>query len=423
MGYTKRDTLRLLAGGTGALLFGTAARAETTLTSAEARAARREARRLARLARAEARNAWIAAKRAERLAKRNAHIAANTQLWRSYNNNFKIGAALTNAQIDANGTTAALAEKHFNSITTDFELKHPYLLNAAGEYDFTNADRLVNWAIANGKEVRGHTLLWHVETPGFMLEGTPEDIKARVEHHVSTVVGHFKGRITTWDVVNEVVSQDIWTGNGTGVGPDRRSIWYEAVGSADYIDWAFHAARQADPDAKLFLNDYNTEHPIAQAWLLEILNRLRERNVPIDGVGHQFHLGPSTQASDVLAAIDAVDNQYLGLINHVTELDMSMYEDPGSCWSSQTGCGADLGPVAPADKLAYQAQRLKDMFDGFVLRPSVESVSFWGVQDGESWLNNSPISRYDHPLLFDREGLAKPAFMAITNQTYVIPTE
>jgi len=149
-------------------------------------------------------------------------------------------------------------------------------------FNFEQADILVDWAIANGMDVRGHALVWHEATPDYFYEGTPEEIRARLENYVTTVVDHFKGRIQVWDVVNEVVSVDIFRGDA-GVGPDRRSRWYEAVGSADYIDWAFHAARAADPDALLFINEFSTEHPIKKPWLLEILQRLQDRNVPVDG--------------------------------------------------------------------------------------------------------------------------------------------
>jgi len=240
-----------------------------------------------------------------------------------------------------------------------------------------------------------------------------------LENYVTTVVDHFKDRIKVWDVVNEVTSVDIYNGDN-GIGPDRDTAWLRAVGNADYIDWAFRAARAADPDAVLFLNDYNTENPIKRAWLVEIVQRLIDRGVPIDGVGHQFHFQPNTQISAATAAIDAVDGMFAGLIQHVTELDMNMYQDPGTCWESQTGCDADLGVNPPAANLAAQAQMARDLFDILKLRSSVESVSTWGVRDGDSWLNFVPAERSNHPLLFDRNGDPKPAYLAITDPAYEI---
>ena len=226
--------------------------------------------------------------------------------------------------------------------------------------------------------------------------------------------------MTIWDVVNEVISVDLYNGNN-GVGPDRRSAWFDAVGNADYIDWAFLAARAADPDALLFINEYETEHPLKQAWLIEVLQRLQSRNIPIDGVGHQMHLQPNTVISEALGAIDAIDNQFMGLVNHVTELDLSAYQNPGSCWESGTNCEPDIGPVPPPELLATQATIMRELFNGLRARSSVTSVTTWGVIDSDNWLNTVPVERYNYPLLFDRAGEAKPALYAIIDETYEIP--
>jgi len=341
----------------------------------------------------------------------------------TFQNDFKIGAAVSSYQINNSDLNGTLAQAQFNSITPIFQLKADEIAPTEGVFDFEQADILVDWAISNGMDVRGHTLVWHESTPDYFYEGTPEEIRARLENYITTVVEHFKGRITTWDVVNEVVSTDIFRGDGMGVGPDRRSRWYEAVGSADYIDWAFHAARAADPDALLFINEYSTENAIKKPWLIEILQRLQDRNVPVDGVGHQFHLYLGSDPAELMQAIDDVDNQFMGLINHVTELDVDFYDDPGSCWDSMTNCNPDLGAVPPANMLATQAQLLRDVYSGLRQRSSVTSVTTWGVTDNESWLNNSPTVRYNYPLLFDREGEPKPAFWAVVDPDYVIPTE
>lgn len=341
----------------------------------------------------------------------------------TFRSDFKIGAAISSYQIDNADFNGTLAAAQFNSITPSFQLKADEIAPTEGVYNFEQADILVDWAIANGMDVRGHSLVWHESTPDYFYEGTPEEIRARLEDYVTTVVEHFKGRIEVWDVVNEVVSTDIFRGDGMGVGPDRRSRWYEAVGSADYIDWAFHAARAADPDALLFINEYSTENAIKKPWLLEILQRLQARGVPVDGVGHQFHLHLGSDPAELMQAIDDVDNQFMGLINHITELDTDFYNDPGSCWDTMTNCDPDLGPVAPAEMLATQAEIMRGVFTGLRQRPSVTSVTTWGVTDNESWLNRSPTARYNYPLLFDREGEPKPAFWAVVDPDYVIPSE
>ena len=340
----------------------------------------------------------------------------------SFQTDFKIGSALSSFQLEDGNLSADLTLSQFNSVTPLFQLKADVLAPREGEFDFVEADRLVDWAISNGMEVRGHALLWHEATPAYFFQGSRAEIRARLETYIRTVVEHFRGRIAIWDVVNEAVSVDLFNGD-QGIGPDRRTEWFEAVGNADYIDWAFLAAREADPNALLFFSDYETENARKRVWLLEILQRLQDRNIPIDGVGHQFHLQLNGQAPLILDAIDDVDNQFMGLTNHVTELDVNFYQNPGSCWVSQTNCEADLGPVAPVDMLAAQAQLLRDVFDGLRERPSVTSVTTWGVIDSDNWLNTNPIERFNYPLLFDREGEPKAALWAIIDPDYVIPTE
>lgn len=339
-----------------------------------------------------------------------------------FRNNFRVGGALTSAQINEGDTNSTLAAAQFNSVTPSYEMKANVIAPTEGVFNFDPADRVVDWALENGMDIRGHALLWHLSTPDYFYEGTRDQIRARLETYIQTVVEHFRDRVQIWDVVNEVVSVDIFRGDGNGVGPDRRSRWYEAVGNADYIDWAFQAARNADPDALLFLNEYSTEHPIKGPWMMEILQRLRDRNVPIDGVGHQFHLFTESDPAELMQAIDTVDNQFMGLEQHITELDMDFYNDPGSCWDSQTNCDADLGPTPPPALLATQAEIFRAVYQGLQQRSSVTSVTTWGVTDNESWLNRRPIERFNYPLMFDRDGEPKPAFWAAVDPDYVIPT-
>ena len=337
----------------------------------------------------------------------------------AFRNNFSVGAAMTANKINDGDLSAALAQSQFNAVTPEYELKPDQIAPTEGVYNFGPADRVVDWALENNMTVRGHALVWHEATPAYFYEGTPAQIRVRLENYITTVMEHFAGRISVWDVVNEATSVDIYNGDN-GVGPDRDTGWFQAVGSADYIDWAFNAARAADPSAQLFLSDYETENPFKMNWTMEIVRRLLDRGVPIDGVGHQFHLQLTTDASDALAAIDIVANEFAGLINHVTELDVSCYQDPGSCWESETNCQPDLGATAPEDLLATQARLLRDLFNGLSTRSSVESVNLWGVRDSDSWLNFAPTERTNYPLLFDRDGVAKPAFQAIVDQNYEI---
>lgn len=338
-----------------------------------------------------------------------------------FRSSFEVGAAITANRIDQGSLSSTIAIDQFSSITPEYELKLDQIAPTEGVLNFDPADRIVDWALANNMSVRGHALVWHAATPDYIFQGSPDAIRQRLEDLIGTIVTHFKDRIFVWDVVNEVVSEDIYRG-ADGVGPDRRSNWYEATGGADYLDWAFRAARAADPSAELFLSEYGMFDTLKRQWMMEILERLVAGGTPITGVGHQFHLNLGTQAADALASIDAVDDAFLGLTNHITEMDVSFYQDPGSCWQSGTNCDPDAGPTPPADQLATQAQLMRDIMTGLTQRSSVTNVSFWGVTDGDSWLNTTPAVRSNHPLLFDRNGDPKPAFYAITDPDYVIPT-
>ena len=337
----------------------------------------------------------------------------------TFRNNFSMGAAINANQINANNLSVSLAQSQFNVITPEYELKPDQIAPTEGVYNFGPADRIVDWALANNLTVRGHALVWHEATPAYFYEGSPAQIRARLENYIATVMEHFAGRITVWDVVNEVTSVDIFNGSD-GIGPDRDTEWFQAVGNADYIDWAFNAARAADPNALLMLSDYETENPFKMNWTMEIVRRLLNRGVPIGGVGHQFHLQLDTPASSALTAIDTVANEFAGLVNHVTELDVNFYQDPGTCWQSATNCQADIGATPPPEMLATQASLLRELFTGLTQRSTVESVNVWGVRDNDSWLNFSPIARTNHPLLFDRAGEPKPAFRAIVDPNYEI---
>ena len=334
-----------------------------------------------------------------------------------YETNFLIGAAIGLAQISSEVEDSNILTKQFSSITAENIMKPQSLSPAEGIYNFTDADALIAFAEANGIAVRGHTLLWHRQTPDYFFQGSTSEVKARLQKYITDVVTHFKGKIYAWDVVNEAV-----TDNGSDMAsPYRDSRWYKAAGnSKDYIDWAFEAARAADPDAQLFLNDYNTELPGKRNRLLAIVKDLIDRGVPIDGVGHQHHLQMSSDVNQALKAIDDVDAMFSGIINHITELDISVYSDPGECFSSNENCAASYGDNLPESVIRDQAQMYRDLFTGFAARPSVKSVSLWGLTDDTSWLNSYPVERPNYPLLYDKNRKFKKAFQAVSDPSFVI---
>jgi endo-1,4-beta-xylanase len=355
--------------------------------------------------------------------------------------NYPVGAAIE----PASTTTApdsTLLLKHFSSVTAENAMKPDTVWpNAPGSTtmpaaspNFIPADAIYNFAITNGIQVRGHTLLWHQTAPTWFFAGdtaSPNyriNVQQRLCQYIDAVMRRFP-QIYAWDVVNEVASDTQNSAN-----PYRtNSPWYQAyaVGGngGDYVADAFTCAAQTraamgknSGNLKLMLNDYNTELPGKRANVMQIVQSLVTAGVPIDGVGHQFHLQIDADVSQVTAAFQAVEAIASTMVNHVTELDVSIYADPGTCYSARTipPCLADVGTTAPQNLLSQQALKYRALFTAFD-RDSVTSVSFWGIADNHTWLNTFPVSRTNHPLLFDRSGNPKWAFWAVVNPTITVP--
>ncbi len=319
---------------------------------------------------------------------------------------FKIGAAIW--QGDITGPHSQLLARHFNSITTEDAMKWEHIQPAASSFNFGPADALVNYAVANGMQIRGHTLVWHNQVPAWVfldLQGqpmtpTPENkalLLERLENHIRTVVEHYSDKVHAWDVVNEAVDPAQTDGL-------RRNRWYEICGP-EYIDRAFLAASDASPSARLFLNDFETTVPAKRAAMLSLVQGLRSRGVPIDGIGHQMHSDiDSPTAHEVIETINMF-SAIPGIDNHITELDISVYNN-----------GTQTYEVIPSSVLLKQGYRYRELFDAFKqLQGKISSVTLWGKADDHTWLSTYPIPRLDAPLLFDDRLQAKPAFWGIVD--------
>ncbi|MGJ6967264.1 endo-1,4-beta-xylanase [Streptosporangium sp. G11] len=314
---------------------------------------------------------------------------------------FTIGAAFYRGA--TLGEHAKLITRHYESVTLGNSLKWDATEPVEGEFTFADGDYLVDWATANGLEFRGHTLVWHSQTPAWVFEGaTKEILLRRLENHIRAVMGRYKGRIGTWDVVNEVVDENR---------PDglRRSPWFEIAG-LDYIRTAFRVAREVDPDATLVINDYNTEFPRKRQALYDLVRKLRAEGVPIDAVGHQLHVNveqpPASYIEDTIEGFAG-----LGVDQQVTELDVSVYTDFTTSYDT-----------VPAEVLALQGHRYREIFDVFRRQARhLSSVTIWGVADDATWLSSFPITRLNPPLPFDDELQAKPAYWGIADPDRLPP--
>ena len=336
-----------------------------------------------------------------------------------FKNDFKIGAALNRRQILEEDTRgAAIVSAHFNSITPENVLKWALVHPEPGRYDFAVPDRYVAFGEKRGMFVVGHTLVWHNQTPRWVFQddkGNPVDRETllnRLREHIFTVVGRYKGRIKGWDVVNEALNQD---------GTMRQSPWFKIIGD-DYLVKAFQFAHEADPSAELYYNDYDLELPAKRAGGVELIKKLKAAGVPISGVGLQNHnLMDWPSAADEDATISAFEN--LGIKIHITELDVDALPrttKPGADYAVDTPVTPQLNPyvdrLPDAQQLAL-AKRYAELFQVYLKhRDAIERVTFWGVADGDSWLNNWPMKgRTNYPLLFDRYGRGKPALAAVIN--------
>lgn len=310
---------------------------------------------------------------------------------------FKIGAAVSTGILSAQGNFIA---KHFNSITAENEMKPAEVQPQEGNYTFDAADRIIAFAEEHGTGVRGHTLLWHNQTGDWMFrnaEGGPcsrEQLLSRLQSHISTVVGRYRGRVYAWDVVNEAIEDksDQYL---------RDTRWLEIIGE-DYIQLAFEMAHQADPDTLLFYNDYNETDPVKRIKIHKLVRSLLDRNTPVHGIGMQAHwniYGPSTD--DIRSALELYAS--LGLRIHITELDLSMFRHGDQ----------STGLKAPTEEmLKLQEQRYTEIFALLLeYREAIDSVTFWGVADDYTWLDGFPVrGRKNWPFLFNEQKEPKASF-------------
>jgi endo-1,4-beta-xylanase len=330
---------------------------------------------------------------------------------------FPVGAEIDTT--DLTGPHAQLLTKHFNSIVSGNDMKWSSVEPTEGNFTFTNADAEVSFAVSNHMLIRGHNLVWAngSQTPSWVflerdgvtpLSSTnPSDVALltqRIQNHINGEVPHFGTKVYVWDVVNEPI--DPSQSDCLTHGP-----FYHVLGKT-YIDIALQAARAANPSAKLYINDYSTSDPNKLACLVQVLQDLRSRGIPIDGVGHETHNRidyPSTAA--MVNAINTI--AALGLDQQITELDLSVYRAS----DNTSNYGANGGTVPPSI-IAQQGYLYAQYFEAFrQLKGKLSGVTFWGMADDNTWLDTFPINRLDLPLPFDTSLQAKPAYWGIVDPT------
>jgi endo-1,4-beta-xylanase len=361
----------------------------------------------------------------------------------AFKNQFLIGSAVNRSMVtggagfrrsaEQNANDVALLKEQFNQISPENDLKWQLVHPREGKdgYDFTAADAFVNFGLSNKMYVVGHTLVWHSQTPNWVFAGTNappgttnvsstnapnrggfgfgrytgprasrDELLQRMREHIHTVVGHYKGKVKCWDVVNEAL------GDGAATNVLRNSLWLEIIGP-DFIAKAFQFAHEADPDAILRYNDYGLENPIKRKKLISVIKSLQAAGAPVHAIGSQAHVNVSMTFDTMDQTLTELAT--LGLPIHITELDVN------TAAAGQRSIGADIannaattqgGVVSDADKKLADAYA--GIFRAFVKhRDSVKVVTFWGVDDAVSWRAQGK------PLLFDGDGKPKPAFDAV----------
>jgi len=336
----------------------------------------------------------------------------------TFKGHFHIGAALNESQFtETNATQAALIKQQFNSITPENVMKWAKIQPTPGNFDFDPVDRYVEFGERHGMFIIGHTLVWHSQTPRWVFEngrGGPADrdtLLARMSNHIQTVVGRYQGRVKGWDVVNEALNED---------GSLRQSPWLKIIGE-DYLVKAFEFAHAADPAAELYYNDFSLENEPKRRGAVALVKKLQAAGVKIHGLGTQQHVKldwpTAAQVDDTLTAFGS-----LGVKVMVTELDVDVLPSRTRNRTAEVSLRLAADPALnpytsdlPAEAQQVLARRYAEMFAVYLKHAAtLDRVTFWGVTDGDSWLNDWPIrGRTAHPLLFDRSGRPKPAFDAI----------
>jgi endo-1,4-beta-xylanase len=283
-------------------------------------------------------------------------------------------------------------------------MKWRMLRPAPGIFDFTQADRMMRFASLAGQRVRGHNLCWHESVPDWLRTTvTKDNARQLLTEHILTVAGHFRGRLHSWDVVNEAINPPDGLPDGL-----RKTMWLDLIGP-DYLELAFRTAAIADPDAKLTYNDYNIEldtpaQVAKRDGVLALLRRFKAKGVPIHALGVQSHLEATGPVAGKGLQQLIREAAKMGLEVYVTEMDVNTHAVPGG----------------PDEQDAAVAKVFRDYLGLVLAEPNVPIVLTWGLDSGHSWLNNPhgdqhrrPDGTRERPLPFDDNLQPTAAFLAL----------
>ena len=335
-----------------------------------------------------------------------------------YKDLFHLGAAINEDIILGKDLQSKnIVTSEFNSITPENSLKWMFLQPFPNKFNFGAADKYVELGIKNNMHIVGHALVWHNQLADFMkTTGSRSEFKKHVENHINTVVSRYKGKIDAWDVVNEAFNEN---------GSLRPSVFKKQMGD-NYIEDVFKLAETADPDADLIYNDYNLYKPAKRAGVLKMVKKLQENGTKINAIGVQAHWRLNSPSLMEIEQI-ILDISDLGVEVMFTELDVTVLPNPWELVGAEVTQNfskfegdpkMDPYPKALPKSVEKQlAKRYEDIFKLFIKhQDKISRVTFWGVMDKHSWLNDWPIKgRTNYPLSFDRNYQPKKAYNKLIN--------
>lgn len=330
-----------------------------------------------------------------------------------FKNHFHVGAAINENTILGNDNKSKeIVVSEFNSITPENSLKWMFVQPQPGKFDFKVSDKYVNIGSKNGMYTVGHALIWHAQLAEFMQNiDNEEETLFHVKNHINTLMNRYKGKIDAWDVVNEAFEED---------GSFRESVFYKNLGQ-NYIEDVFLLAAEVDPEADLIYNDYNLYKREKRLAVINMVNKFKTNGTKIDGVGVQAHWDLHTPSINEIENI-ILDFHKIGIPISFTELDISVLPNPWEMVGAEVNQNFSkfegdpkMNPYPddlPNNIQVKLAKRYEDIFKLFIKHSDkINRVTFWGVMDKYSWLNDWPIKgRTNYPLLFDRNYQPKVAY-------------
>jgi endo-1,4-beta-xylanase len=328
-----------------------------------------------------------------------------------FKKDFLIGAALNaNEILQKDPKADALIQQQFDAITPENVMKCEVINPQWGVYNFDLADKYVEYGNEHHMAVIAHNLIWHSQLAPFVRKiKNADSLRQFMTDHITTIASRYDGKIKGWDVVNEALNED---------GTMRKSIFEQSLGD-DFVTEAFRLAQKAAPHTELYYNDYNIEQPAKRAGCIALIKKIQAAGVRIDGVGIQghWHLG-KIPLKDIEESIQQFSA--LGIKVMITELDIDVLNRnvQGADVNQRMQGTAQMNPYVNGLPDSVQQQLADDYSSLFKLfvkyKDKISRVTFWGVNDGQSWLNGWPIpGRTNYPLLFDREFKPKPAFYKV----------